>query len=256
MDLRTDLVDAATVGGRAYRAVMDILLLPGFWLDGDSWAPVTAALSAAGLRPHPLTLPGLEAEHPDRASVTLQDQIDAVVAEVDRFDEPVVLVGHSGGGTVAHAVADARPDRVRHVIYVDAGPGGEGMVINADLPQVDGLIPIPDRSFFEEGETADLDEESWATLRSMARPQPGRTAVDPLRLSDERRYDVPITIVTSTFPSAAMQELLAAGHPMMAELARIRDVTILDLPTGHWPQLTRPDDLARTIVSVVEGISR
>jgi hypothetical protein len=31
------------------------------------------------------------------------------------------------------------------------------------------------------------------------------------------------------------------------ELAKIRDVEYVDLPTGHWPQFTRPGDLARAI---------
>ena len=33
------------------------------------------------------------------------------------------------------------------------------------------------------------------------------------------------------------------------EFTRIRDVEYVDLPTGHWPQFTRPDDLARSILT-------
>jgi predicted metal-binding protein len=35
------------------------------------------------------------------------------------------------------------------------------------------------------------------------------------------------------------------------EFARIRDVEYVDLPTGHWPQFTRPEELARTILASV-----
>ena len=35
----------------------------------------------------------------------------------------------------------------------------------------------------------------------------------------------------------------------MRELAKIRDVEYADLPTGHWPQFTRPEDLARAILA-------
>lgn len=38
------------------------------------------------------------------------------------------------------------------------------------------------------------------------------------------------------------------GHPYGAELSKIRDVDYVDLPTGHWPQFTRPHDLGRAIV--------
>ena len=94
---------------------MDIILIPGFWLDGSSWSQVRPALDQAGHRVHPLTLPGKESRDADRAGITLRDHIDAVVRvidSVDPADSKVVLVGHSGGGAIAHAAADARPDRV------------------------------------------------------------------------------------------------------------------------------------------------
>lgn len=34
----------------------------------------------------------------------------------------------------------------------------------------------------------------------------------------------------------------------MQELAPIRDVEYVDLTTGHWPQITRPTDLADVIL--------
>jgi hypothetical protein len=44
-------------------------------------------------------------------------------------------------------------------------------------------------------------------------------------------------------------ELARAGHPVFAEVARLRDVDTVDLPTGHWPMWSRPDDLARLIAA-------
>jgi hypothetical protein len=37
----------------------------------------------------------------------------------------------------------------------------------------------------------------------------------------------------------------------MRELARIRDVAYIDLPTGHWPQFTKPAELGRAILASV-----
>ena len=42
------------------------------------------------------------------------------------------------------------------------------------------------------------------------------------------------------------------GLAPLRELAKIRDVEYVDLPTGHWPQFTRPADLARAIVTAVD----
>ena len=41
------------------------------------------------------------------------------------------------------------------------------------------------------------------------------------------------------------------GHPYVRELAKIRDVDYIDLPTGHWPQFTRPQELGRAILASV-----
>jgi hypothetical protein len=37
----------------------------------------------------------------------------------------------------------------------------------------------------------------------------------------------------------------------MRELARIRDVGYIDLPTGHWPQFTKPAALGQAILASV-----
>jgi pimeloyl-ACP methyl ester carboxylesterase len=34
----------------------------------------------------------------------------------------------------------------------------------------------------------------------------------------------------------------------VSELARMREVSYVDLPAGHWPQLTRPTALAQVIL--------
>src|SRR6476660_1518004 len=112
---------------------MDIILVPGFWLDASSWEEVTPALEAAGHRPHPLTLPAKESVDAGRAGITLQDHIHTVVEVLDGLPGKVVLVGHSGGGAIIHGVVDARPDKVERAIYVDSGPLGEGGVINDEL---------------------------------------------------------------------------------------------------------------------------
>lgn len=234
---------------------MDVILIPGFWLDATSWAAVTPTLVRAGHTAHPLTLPGLEPDRLDRSVIGLQDQIDAVVAEVDRIGAPVVLVGHSGGGAVAHAVVDARPDSVRHVIYVDSGPMADGGQINPELPVRDGVVPLPEWTGFEEQELAGLDGPLRSDFRARAIDQPARVATDRQHLSDERRFDVPVTVITSTFPSEVMREMMAAGHPYMAELTRIREVTVVDLPTGHWPQFTRPDELAAEIEAALARVA-
>jgi pimeloyl-ACP methyl ester carboxylesterase len=234
---------------------MDIVLIPGLWLDGSSWDDVIPSLQQAGHRTHPLTLPGMESKDANRSTITLRDHVDAVITVIDSFDPAdgdVVLVGHSGGGAIAHAAVDARPDRVAHVVYVDSVPLGEGGVINDEFPAENGEMPLPDWSRFEEQDLIDLDEELRARFRERAIPSPARVASDPQQLFDERRYDVPITVISSEFPSAVIRELIEQGHPFVSELAKVRNVNYVDLPTGHWPQFTRPEELGRAILASLD----
>ena len=232
---------------------MDVVLIPGFWLDGASWDDVAAPLRDAGHTVHALTLPGLESREADRSRIGLRDHVDAVVAVVDSLPHPVVLVGHSGGGAIAYAVADARPDAVARVVYVDSGPLGDGGVINDELPVVNGEIPLPDWDVFEEEDLVDLDDALRERFRAIAIPEPAAVAADRQVLGDPRRYDVPATVICCEFPAEMMRELMAKGHPYVAELARLTDYELVDLPTGHWPQLTRPRELASEILVAIGG---
>jgi len=97
---------------------MDIILVPGFWLDASSWSEVTPPLDAAGHRTIPLTLPGLESQDAPRPGIGLRDHINAVVAVVDSIDQPVVLVGHSGGGAI---IAEGTPEDIAGVEHSYTG---------------------------------------------------------------------------------------------------------------------------------------
>ncbi len=231
---------------------MDIILVPGFWLDGSSWGEVAPVLEKAGHRVSALTLPGLQARDADRGGIGLRDHVEAVVAAIDETDGPVVLVGHSGGGPIAHGALDARPDRVVRVVHVDTWPLGNGGVINDELPVVHGEIPLPDWSQFEAEDLRDLDDELRTVFRARALPEPAGVACDKQVLSDERRHAVPATIIACEFPSEQMRDWLSKGVPVFAELAAMHDVEYVDLPTGHWPQFTRPLELAQAILAAVD----
>lgn len=231
---------------------MDVILISGFWLDGSSWDEVVPVLEQAGHRTHALTLPGMESHDADRSEITLRDHVDAVVEVIDSLGPAagkVVLVGHSGGGAIAHAAVDVRPDRVARVVYVDSGPLGEGAVTNDQLPVANGEVPLPDWSLFEPQDLVDLDDAMRAAFRERAIPTPAHVAGDPQQLFDERRYEVPVTVIACEFPSAMLREWITQGHPYVRELAKIRDVGYVDLPTGHWPQFTRPKELGRAILA-------
>ncbi|MGI9084548.1 MAG: alpha/beta fold hydrolase [Aeromicrobium sp.] len=224
-----------------------LILVPGFWLDASSWSEVTPPLEAAGHDVRPLTLPGLESPDADRSSIGLADHVAAVVAEIDGADQQVVLVGHSGAGTVVHAAVDQRPDRVSRVIYVDSGPTPAGLGTNEEVPDENGEVPLPGWDDFD-GELTDFTDEQLEEFRARAIPHPRGGAKDAQVLSDERRHDVPITLISTTMTTQQIEEWTAQGVPYFAELPHIKDVTVVELPTSHWPQFTKPTELSRAIL--------
>ncbi len=230
-----------------------MILVPGFWLDGDSWGTVTRALHAHGYDVEPLTLPGKESRDADRSAVRLADHVAEVVARIDAAPEKVVLVGHSGGGSIVSGAADARPHKVEHAIYVDTGPFADGQVINDELPVEEDEVPFPGWDAFEEPELTDMTPERRAELERIAIPEPAGVARDPQRVHHGERYYVPTTVIACSMPSTMLEHLMGEDHPYVRELSRMRHRRIVDLPTGHWPQLTKPAELAEEIVGICEG---
>jgi ABC-type glutathione transport system ATPase component len=104
-----------------------------------------------------------------------------------------------------------------------------------------------DRSLFGEKELVDLDDELRAAFRRRAIPSPVHVTSDPQQLSDERRNDVPVTVIACEFQTAMLRAWMEQGHPGAPQLAKIRNVDHIDLPTSHWPQFTWPEDLGQAI---------
>jgi pimeloyl-ACP methyl ester carboxylesterase/uncharacterized damage-inducible protein DinB len=231
---------------------MEIVLVPGLWLTASTWDRVVPELERAGHRPRALTLPGTGSADADRSGIGLAEHVAAVVAAIDAAEGPVAVVGHSAGCGIAWAAVDARAERVAAAVFVGGFPTPDGGRIADDFPADGADLPLPQWSEFEEADLTDLDEPARAAFRAAAVPSPAGLLADRQRLADERRYDVPVTVVCPEFRRSDLQEWIAAGAAPVSEFGRIRSVRYVDLPTGHWPQLTRPLALARAIVSAVD----
>ncbi len=222
---------------------MDVILVPGLWLDASSWDAVTPALTEAGHTVHPLTLPAA----PD---ARIGDWVAAVVAEIDGAADSVVLVGHSGGGNVVWGAADARPDRVRRVVFVDTMPPPPGAMIS-EFPIRDGVVPFPGWDFFDEPDIADLDDETRQRVAERAVDVPGAVPTDPLPLSDDRRYDVPVTVLSGQLDATTLAHALAEWGAWADEFSAIRDTEVITLGSGHWPQFSQPETFAAKLRGAV-----
>ena len=126
-----------SIGASAQAAKPTIVLVHGAWADGTSWNPVIAALQKDGftVTAPPNTLRGLA---PDAA---------VIATYVKAIPGPVVLVGHSYGGSVV-SVASAGATNVKALVYVDAfvpdaGDSCLSLLSGGPPPPADLFVPVP-----------------------------------------------------------------------------------------------------------------
>jgi pimeloyl-ACP methyl ester carboxylesterase len=225
---------------------MDIILIPGLWLDASSWDEVLPALEQAGHRAHPLTMPGLGTPASESGDIGIAEWVDAAVAAVDTLDRPVVVVGHSGGGNVAWGVADARPERVSRVIFVDTVPLPSGQRIG-EFALVDGVVAFPGWDFFPEEDVSDLDEATRARTSPLTHSVPARVPSDEIVLTDDARHRIPVTLLMGGMDQAAFENVIEQWGPYAGEFHAIDDVEVVKIGSGHWPQFSVPEKLGRLI---------
>lgn len=227
---------------------MDILLIGGLWLDATVWSSVASALESRGHRPVPLTLPG---QGDGAATATLDDQVAAVLAAVDAAPGKPMVVGHSAACALAWLAADRRPERLAKVALIGGVPTPDGQPY-ADFFEVrDGAMPFPGWEPFQGPDAADLDEAARREMAAAAVPVPEGVARGVVRLTDERRFDVPVLLVCPEFTPAQARKWIDAGE--VPELARAGHVDFADIDSGHWPMITRPVELAGILAAAAEA---
>lgn len=225
---------------------MDVVLVAGLWLDTSVWDDVVPGIEAAGHRPVPVALPG---QGDGRSDATLEDQVGAVLAAVDDADGDVVVVGHSAACTLAWLAADRRPDRVRRVVLIGGFPAADGEDYASFLPIEDGVMRFPGWEPFEGPDSDDLDDEARQRFAERAIPVPEGVANGRVTYAGDRRHAVPVVLVCPEFSPEDARGWIEGGD--VPELAATDEVTMVDIDSGHWPMLTKPDVLARILADAV-----
>ena len=226
---------------------MDILLIAGLWLDGSAWDDVAAPMEARGHRAVPVTLPG---QGDGNASATLADQVAAVVAAVDAAAGKPMVAGHSAACSLAWLAADARPGEISKVAMIGGFPSSDGEAYFGFLPTRGGALPFPGWDEFEGPDSADLDDTAKRAFASAAIPVPEGVTRGVIRLADERRYDVPVVLVCPEFTPAQAREWIESGE--VPELAQSKQVSFIDIDSGHWPMISASAELARLLAQAAE----
>jgi pimeloyl-ACP methyl ester carboxylesterase len=226
---------------------MDILLIAGLWLDGSVWDNVAAQLEVRGHHAVPITVPG---QGDGNTSATLADQVATVLAAVDAAAGRPMVVGHSAACNLAWIAADARVGKISKVALIGGFPSSDGEPYFSGFPVQDGAMAFPGWSEFEGPDSADLDDAARQAFASAAIPVPEGVIRGVIKLADERRYAVPVVLVCPEFTPAQAKEWI--DHGEVPELAKSKNISFLDIDSGHWPMISAPAELASMLSRAAE----
>ncbi len=226
-------------------AAKTVVLVHGAFADGSSWNAVVPLLQAKGLKvivvQNPLT--------------SLADDVEFTRRAIAEAKGPVVLVGHSWGGSViTEAGTD---DKVKALVYVAAfAPAAGQSTIEAVKGYAASPGPahlVPDAAGFVKL-SADAVGKYFA--QDLPAAQANLIAVSQGALRGKNLDEKLTKAAWETKPSW----YIVSEKDQMIDPAAQRDsakrikATVTALPTSHVPMLSRPRDVADVIIAAANHI--
>lgn len=230
------------------------VLVHGGGHGGWCYQPVARLLRAKGHEVHAPTLTGLaDKAHLLTADVGLDTHITDV-ARLIEYEDPgeVILAGHSYGGVIITGVADRVPERIAHLVFLDAAIPSHGESLAGMAPALERLaaetrvVDGVELGLWPESEMTqaiyglgDCALAEWA--RARLTPHPWRTFTEPLMLSDpDAVARIPRTIVNCPGTLRAR-----SGESLDRYHAAER---VWEIDTGHDLMLTEPEATAEMLL--------
>ncbi|WP_421724633.1 alpha/beta fold hydrolase [Bauldia sp.] len=227
------------------------VLIHGIWHGGWCWDRVAPILRERGHAVTALTQTGLgERSHLLSTEITVDTFVaDLVNTLVWRDLHDVVVVGHSFGGITVTGAADAVPERIAKLIYLDAAIVEDSETWFGLLPEdiaadrlrqgeeSSGGLSLPVAPVESFGVTAPDDK---AFLEGCLMPHPLGTFTTPVKLNNPVGNGLPVAYIACTAPpyppaKGAHERARAKGWPMH------------ELATGHDAMVLAPQDTANLI---------
>jgi pimeloyl-ACP methyl ester carboxylesterase len=224
-----------------------ILLLHGFNGHLGQWDGVWRALEDCECRRIRMDLPGFGGSQWQTDEFGIPEQVDRVVALLDRLGvDKVTLVGTSMGGSVSAAIAAERPDRVQSLVLV-APSGYPGSLVQSGLFGRMARPGFPNRAatVIANGPLFGLLYPNSRALEALT-----VTATYGPRWSDLlARVRAPTLIVWGRGDATTPYAFAKPVNRAIADSALVS----LDAATGHLLPAERPELLARSIELMARG---
>jgi pimeloyl-ACP methyl ester carboxylesterase len=217
------------------------VLVHGATAGGWEWKSTGRFLTEDGHSVYRATLTGLgERMHLNSTDVDLQTHIDDVVNLILFEDlHDVVLTGHSYGGMVITGVIDRIPERIRHVVYLDAAVPDDG----TSIWDLFGKTP-QDPERFKDG----FMQVPWVkpgTPPPHSVKQSIKCFNQPVSYKNPAALALPVTYVAFVPKDKSAEERAKTDKSWQRAVAR--GWTIRTFPGGHVAQQEDPRGVATLI---------
>jgi len=235
------------------RNMATYVLVHGAWSGSFCWRKVRPLLQQAGHAVFTPSLTGLgERAHLATPDVNLTTHIQDVYNAIWYEDlTDIILVGHSYGGMVVTGVADRMPERIQHLVYLDA------------------FLPADGQSLYDMGGGGPRDTTDWRVKPLQRNEDPNDPETQWNRL---RRLDHPRATLEEKIKLGAPLEsrpfsltyIVATGRPepgpifdrIAASLRGNQRWTLRAIAGGHGMIRTNPDGLVRLFRELFPAESR
>lgn len=249
------LAGAQPVGSGGGDTPRTFVLVHGSSHGGWCWARVMNELSARGHRAYAVTQTGLgDRKHLAAAAISIDVFVDDIVNLIEAEElKDVYLVGHSFGGIPITGVGARMPERIRSLLYLDAGvPRSGDSALSSLSPEeqarraatavtvndVQFLMPPAKLPDYWGLSGADAD---WVARRLT--PHPFNTYTTGLKFDEAAWNKVPRTYIQCTAPK----------HPSLSELkVKLHEDPRwkwVDFAAGHDGMVTHPKQLVEILLA-------
>lgn len=233
------------------------VLVHGAWHGGWCYDLVARRLRSEGHEVYTPTLTGLgERSHLLNGKTDLNTHIQDVLNVIEWQDlDQIILCGHSYGGMIVTGVADAVPDRIRNLVYLDAYVPKDGeaiwdymneerhQVFHRDSRPFGGLaVAAPPPAHFG------VDPRNQAWVASKMTPQPMLTLTQPIRLTGGYGPERSRVYVYASGPSS-----MEGFYPELKD-DPAWDVRVVNF--GHDLMIDAPDEVADILVEATGDVSK
>jgi pimeloyl-ACP methyl ester carboxylesterase len=242
------------------------ILIHGAWQGAWAWETIIPRLKALGHDAIAVDLPGNGHNPMPPEQVDLARCAAHVVDIIDATTGPIVMVGHSMGGTAAAQACELRPARIALAIFLAAFLLPDGMSVPQfyELHLEPWMVGAHKRVTYDaSGLLSSIDPASavevfyhkadGALAEAAARrltPQPEGGRRSQLKLSAERFGAVPRVYIEAREDRSVHLPL----QRKMQEMSPCRAVYGLD--SDHAPQLSDPDALVGLFLTAVAEHAR